>query len=431
MTSRSPLPKDAPILIVGAGVFGLSTALELRHRGYQHVTVIDRYLPPVVDGSSVDISRVIRVEYADPLYAKMAREAHEGWVRDYPDHYHESGFVMVADASGNSYIDKSKDTNKTMDDTLEEYENAGDIRKRFPAIQANLNGLKAYYNRRGGWADAESSIRQLANQCSHEGVSFITGERGRVLSLRYRGSRVIGVNVAQGDPISASQVILATGAWSNRLLPITHATSASGQPVGFISLSPDEAARLEEMPVIINLSTGVFIFPPTPGTHILKIARHGYGYATHVPVEDDKGNSRFVSSPKRDGNNAAASYLPEDAEQALREGLQQLVPEVADREWVRQRLCWYSDTPEGDFIVDHHPAAEGLFLATGGAGHAFKFLPVLGRYIADCFENKAPESLRRKWRLRAADGKQVLKQGDGSRGGPPLRTLTRAEQAKL
>lgn len=34
--------KDAPILIVGAGVFGLSTALHLGNRGYKNVTVIDK-----------------------------------------------------------------------------------------------------------------------------------------------------------------------------------------------------------------------------------------------------------------------------------------------------------------------------------------------------------------------------------------------------
>ncbi|KAL6925303.1 hypothetical protein ACHAPO_009010 [Fusarium lateritium] len=431
MTSRKPAAKNEPIVIVGAGVFGLSTALELKNRGYQNVTVLDRYLPPVIDGSSVDISRVIRVEYADPFYGKMAREALDGWTGQYSDHFHQSGFVMLTDKAGNSFAEQSKSANKSLGDTLEEYEDAHDIRKPFPAVQAKLDGLKAYYNKTGGWADAESSIRQLAMECSLAGVSFVTGARGRVLSLRYSGRKVTGVNVAEGEPITAAQVILATGAWSNRLVPISHASSGSGQPVGFIRLTPQEAKKLADMPVIINLSTGVFVFPPTPKTHILKIARHGYGWATEFDAEDPLGQSRKVSTPKRDENNATANYLPEDAEKALREGLQQLVPEIGNHEWLRQRLCWYSDTPEGDFIVDHHPAREGIFMATGGAGHGFKFLPVLGRYIADCYENKAPEELRHKWRLRAPTGKDMVKQGDGSRSGPPLRKLTRLEQAKL
>jgi sarcosine oxidase/L-pipecolate oxidase len=227
--------------------------------------------------------------------------------------------------------------------------------------------MKAYYNKTGGWADAESAIRQLAMECSLAGVSFVTGSRGRAVSLRYSGHKVTGVNVAEGEPIAAAQVILSTGAWSNRLLPISHASSGSGQPVGFVRLTPEEAEKLADMPVIINLSTGVFIFPPTPKTNVLKIARHGYGWATEIEVTDPLGQSRTVSTPKYE-NNAAANYLPEDAQQALREGLQQLVPEIGDHEWLRTRLCWYSDTPEGDFIVDHHPVEEGLFLATGGSG---------------------------------------------------------------
>ncbi|KAJ9144153.1 FAD dependent oxidoreductase [Pleurostoma richardsiae] len=429
MITRSPISKDEPIVIVGAGVFGLSTALEVKKRGYQHVTVLDRYLPPVVDGSSVDISRVIRVDYADPLYGKMAGEAHEGWINEYGKHYHQTGFVMLAEGLNLAYIERSKQTSRQLDNTLQEYDDARQIRDIFPSIQAQLDGLKGYVNPQGGWADAEARIRQLSVQCTLRGVSFITGPRGRVLSLRYNGGRVAGVNVAEGDPILASQVILATGAWTNRLIPISHASSASGQPVGFIQLTKEEAEKLRDMPVIINLSTGVFIFPPTPETNVLKVARHSYGFATVVPVEE---TSRVVSSPKRDGNNAAASYLPADAEEGLRQGLGQLVPDFAQHEWMSRRLCWYSDTPEGDFIVDYHPEIAGLFLATGGAGHAFKFLPVLGKYIADCFENKASVDIRKKWRLRIADGsEEAPKMGDGSRGGPPLRTLTRSEQAKL
>lgn len=38
----TPLDKTAPIAIVGAGVFGLSSAIHLVRRGYRNVTVFDR-----------------------------------------------------------------------------------------------------------------------------------------------------------------------------------------------------------------------------------------------------------------------------------------------------------------------------------------------------------------------------------------------------
>ncbi|KAF6820636.1 hypothetical protein CMUS01_11525 [Colletotrichum musicola] len=434
MPSRQT-PKDAPIVIVGAGVFGLSTALELTKRGYSRIAVLDRFLPPVPDGSSVDISRIIRVDYADPVYSQMAREAYQGWNGEYSDHFHESSLVILASRDGNTWLEKAKEVAAATGQTVTEYEDANLVRKDFPSVQADVNRLQAMINHSGGWADAKGAIAQLASQCSELGVQFVAGARGTVTSLKFEKDRVVGVEVLEGPPVLGEKVILATGAWTNRILPVTHASSASGQPVGFIQITDEEAERLKDMPVMINLSTGVFIFPPTKGKNpVLKIARHGWGYATEVPVggEASSGSRRVISAPKRDGSNAASGYLPDDADDGLREGLRQLVPEFADRPWSRRRLCWYSDTPEGDFIMDYHPFIDGLFFATGGAGHAFKFLPVLGKYISDCFEEKAPQDLRHKWRLRESDGKEEeFKLGDGSRAGPPLRKLTPAEQAKL
>lgn len=37
-----PPAKKDPIAVVGAGIFGLSTALHLAHRGYTNVTVFDK-----------------------------------------------------------------------------------------------------------------------------------------------------------------------------------------------------------------------------------------------------------------------------------------------------------------------------------------------------------------------------------------------------
>ncbi|KAK7422773.1 hypothetical protein QQZ08_009398 [Neonectria magnoliae] len=291
MTSRNSIAKADPILIVGAGVFGLSTAWSSRN----------------ADGSSVDINRVIRVEYADEL------------------HYYSSDFIMLANKSGNRYLEDSKAVNESLGGELTEYSDASEVLTKFPCISSRLSGLSAYENENGRWADAEKSIFQLSQQCSLAGVNFTTGPLGKV--------------------------IIATCAWSNRPLPMAHATTASKQPVGFIQLTLEETGPLKKMPVIINLSTGIFCFPPTPDANILKVARHGYGFATTVPLED---------SPR-----------------------------------------------------------------------AFKFLPVLGPHIADCFENKASPEIRHKWRLRLSSENEKLKVGDRRRGGPPLRVLAGHEQAKL
>ncbi|KAJ5940145.1 FAD dependent oxidoreductase [Penicillium verrucosum] len=408
--------KTDSILIVGAGVFGLSTALELNKRGYTDITVVDRFVPPSADGSSVDISRIIRADYADPIYSQMAREAYSGWTTEYKDQYFESGFALLSETPKNEYMEKSKAVIRAAGGKLDDLDDAMEIRKLYPSVAGPM---------------PQAASKKLASKCTVAGISIIAGPRGTVISLRREGSRVVGVNLVGGQVLLASQVILSTGAWTNRLLNMGHAASSSGQPVGFIQLTEEEALEMRKIPVMINMSSGVFSFPPTPDTHVLKLARHGYGYATDMTVNVD-GVRKSLSSPKFEGSNAATGYLPDDADESLRQGLRQFFPKLGDRPWMNRRLCWYTDTPNGDFIIDHHPTIQGLFMATGGAGHGFKFLPILGQYIADCFENKAPEALRQKWRMNPPQGdSKGPMAGDGSRGGPPLRKLSPLEQAKL
>lgn len=61
-----------------------------------------------------------------------------------------------------------------------------------------------------------------------------------------------------------------------------------------------------------------------------------------------------------------------------RQALSEIIPSLATRPFNKTRLCWYTDTPTGDFIITYHPSHPNLFLATGGSGHGYKFLPVIG-----------------------------------------------------
>lgn len=367
---QSPPSKDDPILIVGAGVFGLSLAYELSaKRHYTNITVLDRYMPPVPDGSSVDVSRIIRSEYADPLYVNLATDAIKEWRQpEWASQYHEAGFIMLAAESDTAYMDKYLKELESQGKSVEVFkagESDREIKRIYPTVQAELEGTVAIHNRVGGWAHASDAIEGLAKRCTLAGVSFLTGRHGTVVSLEKSGSRITGVRTAAGATHSAARVVLATGAWTNFLVPGLRLRAIStGQPVGFIQLTPEEAERLRGMPVMINMSTGVFCFPPTPDTHQLKLARHGYGYTSALQSAEGK----VVSSPRVQGNNAEKGYLPQDAEQGLRDGAKMFFPEFGDREWARLRMCWYTDTPEGDFVVDYHSELDGLFFATGGSG---------------------------------------------------------------
>jgi glycine/D-amino acid oxidase-like deaminating enzyme len=92
--------------VVGAGIFGLTGALELQKRGH-HVTVLDGGMIPNPLAASTDISKVIRFEYGpDETYMMLMERAREGWLEWHDAWgaagrgplYHETGVIMMSQA---------------------------------------------------------------------------------------------------------------------------------------------------------------------------------------------------------------------------------------------------------------------------------------------------------------------------------------------
>lgn len=84
--------QDQSVLIVGAGVFGLSTALHLLQRGWNDIIIVDRSMTlPALDAASTDINKIVRSCYSDPIYTRLAREAIAAWkdTNEWGDTYHE------------------------------------------------------------------------------------------------------------------------------------------------------------------------------------------------------------------------------------------------------------------------------------------------------------------------------------------------------
>lgn len=90
--------------MVGAGIFGVAAALELRERGHD-VTLIDQGPIPNPLAASTDVSKVIRMEYGpDEDCMALAETARAGWL-DWNDRwtsagcdalFHETGVLMLS-----------------------------------------------------------------------------------------------------------------------------------------------------------------------------------------------------------------------------------------------------------------------------------------------------------------------------------------------
>jgi glycine/D-amino acid oxidase-like deaminating enzyme len=372
------------VIVVGAGAFGASAALELRRRGLR-VTLIDPGPLPHSLAASTDISKVIRMDYgADEFYMDLMEQALLGWdawnaAWEQPL-YHQTGVLFLAAGplaegqyEGDSYALLQRRGHAPQRTS------GRNLSGRFPAWNANAYP-DGYFNPRGGWAESGEVVARLIAEAKLLGVAVGAGDP--VVQLLEQGGRITGVRTAGGKEHHAEWVVLAAGAWSPYLLPeLAEYMWVVGQPVLHFQVDDPEAFQPPRFVVwtadIAN--SGWYGFPAlADGT--LKIANHGPGR----PIHPD----------------APRQVAPEE-ELRFRQFLRLALPGVAEAPVIATRLCLYCDTWDGDFWIDRHPTRPGLVVATGGSGHGFKFAPVLGPLIADVVEGKPNRfAARFAWRSR-------------------------------
>ncbi|KAK4130985.1 FAD dependent oxidoreductase [Trichocladium antarcticum] len=460
------------ILIIGSGVFGLSTALALTRRdafAQSAITIVDRSDSsqpgafPAPDAASVDSSRIIRADYADPAYTALCNEAQVEWRKqDNPTdlgaqgRYHESGLLLVGDAvppapvaapaegglkpkmTGMDYARGSwanvqflaSNDSSSPAARISELPNPDAIRDALGT--GGSSGSWGYINANSGWANAGAAMAWYLDKVRQTGrVEFVAGT---VASLEHSDTTVTGAKLSDGRVLSADLVVVAAGAWTGGLVDLAGQAVATGQVLGYLDITETEQEALSAMPVILNLSTGLFVIPPVD--RVLKVARHAYGYInptrpTHppLPLHPHSASPSHPADPVSlplTHLTTPSLQIPADGAADLRRALSEMIPwpSLANRPFSKTRLCWYSDTANADFLIDYHPHWQNLFVATGDSGHAFKFLPVIGDKITDCIARACPPQFRGKWDWRVREktpaglGMAVVTE-DGSRGGTP------------
>jgi glycine/D-amino acid oxidase-like deaminating enzyme len=365
------------IVIVGSGIFGATAAIELRTRGWE-VTVLDPG-PPHPLAASTDISKMIRADYGDDeLYIELMEECFPVW-REWnerwgDDLYHEDGFLILAGGrlEMGGYERTSFATLKARGYPLEPL-GPTVIGSRFPAWES-AGEVEGYFNPVGGWAASGAVVERLIGDATSAGVRLVPAA---VRELLIDESSVVGVWTDDGGRVEADATIVSAGAWTPRLVPaVEQLITTTGHPV--MHFRPHGLERF--MPPAFPpwaadiANTGWYGFPVIDG--VVKVANHGPGIPTAATGE------RVVG---------------EEWEELFRSFLADRIPLLADAPVVHTRLCLYTDTQDGDFLIDRHPELENLIVATGGSGHGFKFAPVLGALAARAVEDEE-RTPRFRWR---------------------------------
>ncbi|KAI0057880.1 FAD dependent oxidoreductase [Artomyces pyxidatus] len=387
------------ILVVGAGCFGISTAYHLLKRGFAHVTVVDRSeVLPAPDAASTDLNKIVRTSYSDPFYAQFARDAIEAWkdVEEWGDTYHESG-VLVLGSKTAPYASEAYLNDVALGARITDLENDNAIRAVFPPEikTGTFENTAGYLNMDGGWAFAAQGVSKMTAQVVAMGGHLLAGKH--VTGLLRENGKTVGVKLHDGATIAADLVIIATGSWTASTfhdVDLSEKCLSTGQSLATIQLSPEEADLYRKCPVVLDFVSGFYVFPPNKDD-VVKLAIHATGYSNYV-----MGPDKPVSTPRTVVSHGTEGLLiPQAMVQLLRSSLQAVYPALATKPFSSTRLCWYTDSPDGDWVIGFHPSDSGLVLATAGSGHAYKFLPVLGRLVVDAIQRTLEPALVRKFAL--------------------------------
>lgn len=283
------------------------------------------------------------------------------------------------------------------------------------------SGCTGYVNWSSGWADAEGAMMWLREEVeSLNRVKFVTEAVKKVL-IDHRTNTVSGVRLSNFTELKADLTILAAGAWTAALIDLRGICKATGQAICYMPISEEEEAALSNRPTILNLSHGLFMIPPAK--KLLKIARHGHGYVNPTTIPDPESDdpiATITTSLPYTCVDDPSQAVPPEGQKQCRDFLTAIHPSLSipSRPFTRSKICWYTDTRDGDFLISYHPKYNGLFVATGGSGHGFKFLPVIGESILECIQGRTPEDFRGRWEWPAERVPEEQWAGDGSRGGP-------------
>ncbi|KAM6519466.1 hypothetical protein FALCPG4_013098 [Fusarium falciforme] len=426
------------VIIVGAGVFGLSSALHLQQRGYRNIKIFDKqdyhaseYSPfNGGDSASSGDHKVIRSAYGDSaILQDLANRAIDKWKQWNKESGQElflnTGWARLTDIGRPQDVDI--ETFKTMseaglghtqyflhsDQDVKRAEADGWGGARLDQFQRRSRGLAldGVFDSNAGLANADLACKYVLDLIEKGGAKTYFGDKGELSSLirdDKDARRVVGIVTKDGERHFADLVIVAAGPFSPLIVPELKSfmTTTAGNFV-FIKVPEhlQHRYRAEVFPTWAwnyagSSESGGLTGFPLDRNGILKISYRSLKWTNPSDTDSETPFSAPATAEEVEKRGPPLSPIAETKD-FVRENL----PDLVGAEITAVKMCWYADTVDLDFVIDRVPETEGLLVVTGGSFHGFKFLPVLGEYVVDVLEGKE-NKYTQFWRWRTPTKEQ-------------------------
>ncbi|MET0930310.1 MAG: FAD-dependent oxidoreductase [Aeromicrobium sp.] len=356
-------------LVVGGGAMGSAAAWQLARRGVE-VVLLERFEPGHTRGASHGSSRIFRTSYADPLYVSLALEAEAQW-RELEDES-RSVLLLVTGGVEHGAGPWAEATAETLDTLGLPYAWLApeEAAERWPGLR--FSG-KALFHPGSGRLHADRSVAALRGAAAARGAEVRHGTAVTHLEVQDDDRVLVTTDAEQW---SARRVVVAAGAWAADLLgdlvPLPPIRVTQEQPAHFLPYDSGlDWPAFTHVPGADEPGSSQFggIYGLSSGDEGVKVGFHGTGPEVHPDRRD---------------------FLPELGQlAALREYARAWVPGV-DVDAATPISCTYATTPDSNFVIDR---IGPVVVAAGFSGHGFKFVPAVGRLLADLADDRSAPAL--------------------------------------
>ena len=362
-------------IVVGGGVMGTATALELASRG-RHTLLLERFAFGHARGSSGGPTRIFRFTYEHPDYVRMAGPALDAW-RELED---ASGERLLYTTGG---IDIGEGGRRSADALVAAgapfaWLTPEATMERWPGLVI-APGTPVLLQEQGGVCMAERTVRAQARVATDAGATM--REETVVRAIDRRGDGV-QLTTDRGDRYTAPVAVVTAGPWAGPLLRtagIDLPLVPSFEQVTYCRLVGEPYL----FPTIIDWSGVSTRGLPSDGDGSTKTP-----YA--LPNPEEPGSIKMAldrSGPDADPDTRSFEPDPERLARLAAWASRRFLPLV---EAQPPETCLYTNTPDGEFVLDR---LGPIVVGSPCSGHGFKFAPLIGKILAD-MATGTPISLR-------------------------------------
>jgi sarcosine oxidase subunit beta len=383
----------ADVVIVGAGIMGLSIAYHLAARGVTRVAVVDQgYL---CGGASGRNGGGVRAQWSSEQNVRLMLES----IRMCREFAAKMKINVWLRQGGYLFLARTSAQRATLEKSVALQKECGLATQMLSPREArriveelDVDGVQAAsYNPEDGvvfpwpfvWGYAQAA-RKLGVEVIdwHEVVGFDT-KGDRIEGVRVRRSGPPGAAADDAATIATHRVVNAAGAWSPqiaRMLGVELPNRAHRHEI-----CSSEPLKPWLKPLVADLSDGLYFSQSTRGEIVGGIGNE------YVPPGIDQESSH--------------AFLGRYARSLLR-----ACPVLGGVKVLRQWAGCYDLTPDANPIVGAVDGVDDFYQASGFMGHGFMMAPVVGKRMADLVAGDVVPEFDR-WNLRRFKEGKLLEEG--------------------